>query len=178
MATARDVMMYLHARFPSEREMKLQKLLYYVKAWSLVWDGQPLFPEPVQAWRHGPVVPSMRHVMSLPADAGRLTEREVDVVEAVLEYYGGMSASALRGLTHAERPWIEAWEARPAGSDAGNAEIGAESMMRFYGAQAAEGRGPIPPARNSVEVARDDDVAWYGFANAGRWKDALDLLGR
>ena len=29
--------------------MKLQKLLYYSQAWSLVWDEKPLFPERIEA---------------------------------------------------------------------------------------------------------------------------------
>ncbi len=37
--------------------MKLQKLVYYSQAWSLVWDDAPSFPEEIQAWANGPVVP-------------------------------------------------------------------------------------------------------------------------
>lgn len=34
--------------------LKLQKLVYYAKAWSLVWDDDELFNEPIEAWAHGP----------------------------------------------------------------------------------------------------------------------------
>ena len=29
--------------------MKLQKLIYYAQAWSLVWDERPLFDEKIEA---------------------------------------------------------------------------------------------------------------------------------
>ena len=35
--------------------IKLQKLCYYSQAWSLVWDGVPLFKEEFRAWPNGPV---------------------------------------------------------------------------------------------------------------------------
>ncbi len=36
--------------------LKLQKLLYYCQGYALALTGKPLFPEPVEAWRYGPVV--------------------------------------------------------------------------------------------------------------------------
>ena len=36
--------------------MKLQKLVYYSQAWSLVWDEKPLFEENVETWANGSVV--------------------------------------------------------------------------------------------------------------------------
>lgn len=36
---------------------KLQKLVYYSQAWSLVLnDNKKLFKEPIEAWVHGPAV--------------------------------------------------------------------------------------------------------------------------
>ncbi len=35
--------------------MKLQKLVYYSQAWSLVWDDEELFPEEFRAWANEPV---------------------------------------------------------------------------------------------------------------------------
>ena len=31
-------------------KIKLQKLVYYSQAWSLVFDDEPLFGEPIEAW--------------------------------------------------------------------------------------------------------------------------------
>ena len=47
------VMQQLRGRITA---MKLQKLVFYSQAWSLAWHHGPLFEEPVEAWREGPVV--------------------------------------------------------------------------------------------------------------------------
>jgi len=41
--------------------LKLQKLIYFAQAWHLANTGEPLFREDMQAWTHGPVVPSVWH---------------------------------------------------------------------------------------------------------------------
>lgn len=41
--------------------MKLQKLLYFAHSIYLAQTGQPLIGEPPQAWRYGPVYPSVYH---------------------------------------------------------------------------------------------------------------------
>lgn len=41
--------------------LKLQKILYFLQAQSLVETGVPLFKEPLQKWKYGPVVPSVYH---------------------------------------------------------------------------------------------------------------------
>src|ERR1700689_4301222 len=50
-----DVASYILEKQPLTA-WKLQKLVYYCQAWSLVWDEQPLFKERVLAWANGPVV--------------------------------------------------------------------------------------------------------------------------
>ena len=40
-------------------QLHLHKLLYYAQGWSLAAWGERLFDEAIQAWRHGPVVPSV-----------------------------------------------------------------------------------------------------------------------
>ncbi|HBY79059.1 MAG TPA: hypothetical protein DEG47_19150, partial [Cyanobacteria bacterium UBA11148] len=57
MARAVDVAKYILTKTGEMTAMKLQKLVYYSQAWSLVWDESPLFDEDIQAWANGPVVP-------------------------------------------------------------------------------------------------------------------------
>ncbi len=54
-----DVAAYILNKQPKKNPItawKLQKLVYYCQAWSLVWDEQPLFKEKIVAWANGPVV--------------------------------------------------------------------------------------------------------------------------
>ena len=53
---AKDVAAYILKKCGNMSHMKLQKLMYYAQAWSLVWDEEPLFPERIEAWVNGPVV--------------------------------------------------------------------------------------------------------------------------
>jgi hypothetical protein len=51
--SAHDVAAYILKQTGEITAMKLQKLVYYSQAWSLVWDEEPLFSERVEAWRMG-----------------------------------------------------------------------------------------------------------------------------
>lgn len=99
--------------------LKLQKLVYYAQAYHLAMYGEPLFPEPVEAWEHGPVVPELyRHYRACGSDnipapcdfepAG-YDERTTALLDEVYDVFGQYSAWKLRNLTHQERPWIEAY---------------------------------------------------------------------
>lgn len=59
MATVFDVAKYVLEHTGKITTMKLQKLVYYCQAWSLVWDEVPLFEEDFQAWANGPVCPEL-----------------------------------------------------------------------------------------------------------------------
>ena len=61
MATVFDVAKYVLKQLGSITTMKLQKLVYYCQAWSLGWDGKPLFGENFEAWANGPVCPELFH---------------------------------------------------------------------------------------------------------------------
>ena len=119
--------------------MKLQKLLYYCQAWSLVWDEEPLFGEPIEAWANGPVVPSIFRkqqgkfkVDSWPdGDARLLGGAQKDTIDAVLSYYGEKSSQWLSDLTHSEEPWKEARKGLLPGQR-GNKQISHASMAEYY----------------------------------------------
>lgn len=42
-------------------QLKLLKLIYIAYGWYLALKGEKLFDEPIEAWQHGPVVPSIYH---------------------------------------------------------------------------------------------------------------------
>jgi uncharacterized phage-associated protein len=139
MATVHDVAAYVLHRQGRITAMKLQKLVYYAQAWSLVWEERPLFSERIEAWANGPVVPALyeRHRGEFElerwpwGDAETLTGVEREVVDEVLDFYGPRTAQWLSDLTHRERPWIEARVGLGPG-ERGAREIGVASMMEYY----------------------------------------------
>ncbi len=59
MTSVLDVSAYILQKKGAVTTWKLQKLVYYCQAWSLVWDDQPFFTEEIQAWINGPVCPAL-----------------------------------------------------------------------------------------------------------------------
>ena len=139
MAHVHDVASYILNKKGPMTTMKLQKLVYYSQAWSLVWDEKPLFLERIEAWASGPVVPDLfqRHRRVYMVDEWpwgeheKLTLVEKASIDAVLDYYGNKSSQWLSDLTHMESPWKKARNGL--GSfERGNKEITHESMMEYY----------------------------------------------
>jgi uncharacterized phage-associated protein len=110
--------------------LKMQKLAYLAHGWHLAVTGRPLLNESIQAWKYGPVIPTLyrefkesgsasivspaavlRNGQWVPArleDEG--TPEEVatarQVIERVWQQYGSFTASDLTTLTHTEgSPW-------------------------------------------------------------------------
>lgn len=118
MLPANDVASVLIARNgPWVDAMRLQKLLYYVQAWHLAITDEPLFPEPIKAWRDGPVIPQVRIARSdqgtRRAAAQKIDDIELDdltsdLIDLVSAAYGSMSGDELSALTHVEEPWKSA----------------------------------------------------------------------
>ncbi len=117
MVSVLDVAAYILRRFPHPiPAMKLQKLVYYTQAWSLVWDDQPMFKERIEAWANGPVVRQLYNlhrgdflVRRIPGGFSRkLNATQRETVGAVLVFYGNKSSQWLSNLTHMEDPWRDA----------------------------------------------------------------------
>ena len=119
---------------------RFQKLMYYCQAWHLVWEDGPLFPNRIEAWANGPVVPEL-----YPNHRGKyelrdwqwgrpenLTANEISTIDAVLGTYAAQSGQWLSVLTHSEPPRIEA-RAGLADGERGNREIPKEAMLEYYG---------------------------------------------
>lgn len=139
MPSVHDVAAYILARRSPLTAMKLEKLVYYCQAWSLVWDEKPLFPEEIEAWANGPVVRElyevhrgMFQVRDWPlGNPVNLTDGQRDTVDRVLGFYGKMSSMDLSNLTHREKPWQEA--RKGLGPDErGNNVISLASMDEYY----------------------------------------------
>lgn len=140
MANVHDVAAYILKKLGSMTAMKLQKLVYYSQAWSLVWDEKPLFMEPIEAWANGPVVPALYEYYqgkfqinsSTSGNPSRLTSTELETIDEVLNFYGDKSSQWLSDLTHKEDPWLSARKGLAPG-ERGNQEITHAAMAEYYG---------------------------------------------
>lgn len=114
--------------------MKLLKLVYIAYGWVLALLHHKLFKEPIEAWKFGPVIPSLyyefKHCGKEPicelateydpdseeppyAPKFQQNAQEEDILkilDKVWEVYGDRTASALMRLTHeAGTPWAKAY---------------------------------------------------------------------
>ena len=119
--------------------LKLQKLIYYAHAWYLAIHNKPLFDEEIEAWVHGPVVPSVYHDFKgwawKPIEENprkpALPRKVEKHLEEVMDVYGSLSAYQLEKLTHREKPWMVARGGIP--NDAlCRAKISNREMKVFY----------------------------------------------
>ena len=139
MANALDVAAYILSKLGPVAAMKLQKLVYYSQAWSLVWDEKPLFPNRIEAWANGPVVRDLYEahrgqfqVSNLPkGDAAALSGPERETVDSVLKFYGDKEGQWLSDLTHREDPWKNAREGLTPG-EYGDKEISHAALAEYY----------------------------------------------
>lgn len=126
--TARGIAEWLVAWAEEEGDeeftpLKLQKMLYYAKGiYMRNSGGVSLFPEVMEAWSHGPVVPDIYHAVKKygrsPIDPDEFVSEDFnwddyrDVEGSLIETwqkYGPYAAWALRNLTHTESPWIKSF---------------------------------------------------------------------
>lgn len=138
MPSCNDVASYILKARGEMTAVKFQKLLYYAQAWTLVWEDRELFPEEIEAWASGPVVPSVyaRHKGLFRVDsslytAAYLPELDVDNIDRVLAFYGDRTAHWLGALVRLERPWIEARGDIPIGEPC-QSVISLASMHEYY----------------------------------------------
>lgn len=126
MSSIHDIADYIILRVKTEDtnasliNLKLQKLLYYVQAWSYGIHKKPMFTGDFEAWIHGPVNRTIydrfnptkylyseinvedcqnKNVVLTPADA--------EFVDFILENYLKYSGAELERLSHTEMPWLK-----------------------------------------------------------------------
>lgn len=121
--------------------LRIQKLLYYVQGWSLALRDRPAFEDRIEAWAHGPVVPSVYHdlkkfdrgfVVGLNGeDESTLSDEDKMFLGELWQTYQAYSASKLWQMTHAEAPWENARNGCPPGERSTN-EITQDSLKAYF----------------------------------------------
>ena len=133
---------------------KLQKLLYYAYSWTLALlnDSKDdlrtkLFDERIEAWVHGPVIPSVYVKYKdygwdeIPQensfDSNVFAADVLDVLEQVWTVYGNMNGNKLEAICHRETPWINARAGIPP-FEASHAIIKDSDIFEYYNEQASK----------------------------------------
>jgi uncharacterized phage-associated protein len=152
MRSALDIALYFLHQVDREAgdtlsALKLQKLVYYAQVWSMVLRNQPLFHQPVEAWKHGPVVRELweaykpyRHeaIPTPTVDFPSFAPAELEILDFVWMRYGELSAHQLRDLTHSEPSWQNTRNGL--GTDeASDRIVSLEEMKTFHAAESPWG---------------------------------------
>ena len=128
--------------------MQVIKLAFISHGYALALADKPLLSEPAEAWKYGPVIPSLYHALKTyglspvdrtiycwtPASGPDGQERwgfirnKVGplhaIVDRVIETHGHMSGSELSKLTHKKgTPWRNHWKAGRIGAIIPDGEI-------------------------------------------------------
>ena len=102
--------------------LKLIKLAYVAHGWYLALKDTPLINEPIEAWRYGPVVPSLyqefkgygNNTINQLAEAEEIPHEDgytLDFLNEIWRHYGSWTGLQLSTWTHEEgSPWYIAWE--------------------------------------------------------------------
>jgi uncharacterized phage-associated protein len=144
--TTNQVADYIIFKFKEDNltNLKLQKLLYYVQAWSLAIRGTRFIDCKFEAWVHGPVCRELYNrfkglytFVSLSTEdyegiVSAISEKDRGFIDFILDNYGGFSGSELEAMSHDEAPWQEARKGCKQ-YEASNKEISEESMKKYYG---------------------------------------------
>lgn len=120
---------------------KLQKLVYYAQAWSLVLNKKKLFSEPIEAWVHGPAVRILYGqyknfgfnpiIKKVEEGSLKIAPKDKQLLDEVWNVYGKLDASYLEMLTHSEQPWRDARNGLQ-NHQSSDSEITTKAMKSFY----------------------------------------------
>ena len=126
--------------------LKLQKLVYYAQGFHLAIHGKQQFPQAIEAWEHGPVVPwlyrQLRQHGAEPVprpengiDSSKYPAEVRELLDDVWSVYGQYSAANLRPITHAEPAWKEAHAMGP------SSPISEQTMKEYFSTQLVHAKG-------------------------------------
>ena len=118
---ARYIIQYYRKKGILISNLKLQKLLYYVQGECLVDPDitSPCFEEPIEAWKHGPVVRDVYDNYSIymgeKIPSNQPPKEEINsfyrkAIDRVLDRYQDTEPWELVHKTHHESPWLDTYQ--------------------------------------------------------------------
>lgn len=109
-------------------KIKLQKLLYISFGFYATFEkGNYLFQDTIEAWKYGPVVPSVYNNPSYPNKTPLKDDKAKKHIDRVLRFYGDKNPFSLVDLTHKKgTPWHNNYE------EGKHNEIPKQEIIEYY----------------------------------------------
>lgn len=138
-ATADYLIWFCHDSGDSLTNLKLQKLLYFAQCWYLVFNGEPLFDDEIQAWVYGPVVASIYqrfkrfkwNPITTNPDETDISKKVKEYLNEIVRLFAGYSSYELELMTHQEPPWQKARKGMPIHESSENV-VNIDDMKTYY----------------------------------------------
>ena len=142
--------------------LRLNKLLYFAQAWTLVKLKRPLFDEDFEAWDLGPVVQCIYHKYKVcgknPIEEtdedykyDKFSEQEQTLLIDVMREYGKYTTPTLVNIAHSEgAPWSEAY-------NNGQKTINKDSIKSYFSSKELKSFCGLINIENNLVGYRDKD---------------------
>lgn len=152
--------------------LKLNKLLYYAQGVYLARTGKPLFPDVIEPWQYGPVVPSIYQKYRVcgknpiqEVDEGYnyqiFSSDELETLTDVMRDFGKYTGAMLVNMTHAkDTPWSLAYYA-------GKKEIPKDIIQDYFI------KHPVPRFSFNIPIVDEFPTEWYDPDEDDEWREYL-----
>ena len=111
---------HIIAKMEDITPLALQKILYYIQGFSTYFFDNPIFNDNAEAWVHGPVYreiydrfsyyrynPISKNEFESYNEIDSLSEKELKLIDSVINNFGVYSGKTLEKMTHITIPWEE-----------------------------------------------------------------------
>ena len=111
---------HIIAKMEDITPLALQKILYYIQGFSTYFFDKPIFNDNAEAWVHGPVYreiydrfsyyrynPISKNEFESYNEIDSLNEKELKLIDSVINNFGVYSGKTLEKMTHITIPWEE-----------------------------------------------------------------------
>ena len=153
--------------------LRLNKFVYIAYGLALVYKERELFKDRIEAWEYGPVIPAIYHEFKKYKDKKIIEQSYIldqngkkefpsidkkdkdakEVLDAVIEIYGGMSVEKLLDFMHEKNsPWTECYK-----KGHRNIEIDKKKIKNYYPVF----RDRIPNIETVIAILSEPDPEVY-----------------
>ena len=165
--------------------MKLQKLLFYVKVWTLV-AGHELVIADFEHWDYGPVnrevydyykVYGSKSIEVKESDNLGLEESQQELINFIIENYISFDAFALSAMTHIEDPWKQTNRNKVIPNELINSYYSEQRFARNFKSGLDLFNKPFYPLQDysfEIDMSREDAEEIAKYPSYKSYKETLD----